>query len=146
MEDGETYPVRYYFPGYKREGVKKELDISRAGEINPQVAQEASPEVVEETDSVIVERLPGGFESKGMSVHRIIFAKEAELDVSAVGSFHSIVTVKGKAKISAKGKSYTIPMASAGGEMMIIPASAGEYKIIAEEPDTQLIDTFTPIK
>ncbi len=37
LEDGTTYPVRYYFPGYQREGALKSLDIDRVGEMKPEV-------------------------------------------------------------------------------------------------------------
>jgi mannose-6-phosphate isomerase class I len=43
MEDGATYPVRYYFPGYEREGSKKELDVARADEINAGVVKRPHP-------------------------------------------------------------------------------------------------------
>ena len=146
MEDGATYQVRYYFPGYQREGAKKELDIFRAGEVKSEVVVETAPKVLEKTDTVTVEKLPGGFEKKGLAVHRITIEKGAELEVSPAGSFHSLVAVQGKAGIMMGDEWFNIPKASPDGEMMIIPASCKGYKIVSEEPGTQVIDTFTPLE
>ncbi|MGB2629719.1 MAG: hypothetical protein WBD24_07365 [Candidatus Omnitrophota bacterium] len=146
MEDGATYPIRYYFPGRKREGGKKELDIDRANEINSEVVEEEAPEVIEKTDLLKIERLPGGFESKGLEVHRITLAEGAELDAASIQSFHNLVVVKGKAHIIVQKEDFDIPKAHPGGEMMIVPASAGSYRIKAKEQGTQIIDTFTPLE
>ena len=145
MEDGATYPVRYYFPGFEREGVKKELDVFRAGEINADVPREEEPETISRTESATVERLPGRFESKGLEVHRItIVPLGGELKVIESKSFHNLAVVNGKAALYVKDKRFEIPKAMAGGEMMILPATAPEFRIVAEEPGTQVIDTFSP--
>jgi len=140
LEDGATYPVRYYFPGYQRPGAQKKLDIDRVGEMNPAVVRESEPEIIAEG----VERLPGMFERKGLEVHRITLEKGRELKVPESTSFHTLVTVKGKARVIIGEKTYDIPKASPGGEMLIIPATVASYKIIADEP-SQVIDTFTPV-
>ncbi|MFH1305213.1 MAG: hypothetical protein ABIH74_02280 [Candidatus Omnitrophota bacterium] len=145
MEDGATYPVRYAFPGHEREGAKKVLDVERAGEINPEVVVGSAPEVIDERESIVVERLPGGFEDKGLEVHRITLSEGAEIVEEGITSFHTLVaTEENAAQIVVGGKTYTIPKAATGGEMLIIPASAGEYKIVASKP-VQIIDTFTPV-
>ncbi|MGD2278654.1 MAG: hypothetical protein PVH45_01000 [Candidatus Omnitrophota bacterium] len=145
MEDGATYPVRYYFPGYERGGVKKELDIFRAGEINADVPREEEPETIHRTDSATIERLPGRFESKGLEVHRItIVPLGGELKVTESRSFHNFVAVSGQAALYAGEKRFEMPKAIAGGEMMILPATSSDFKIVAEEPGTQVIDTFSP--
>ena len=146
MEDGATYPVRYYFPGYQRPGAKKELDIFRANEINEGVTEEVSPKVIKKTGAVMIEKLPGGFEKRGLAVHRITLEKGAELEVPAMGSFHSLVAVQGKASLVIGDEWFSIPKASPGGEMMIIPATCMGYKIASEEPATQIIDTFSPVE
>jgi mannose-6-phosphate isomerase class I len=146
MEDGATYPVRYFFPGYNRKGAKKELDIFRAREINDKVTKEARPEVIKKTESFMVEKLPGGFEKKGLAVNRVTVEKGQEMEVSPIGSFHNLVVVKGKASVMIGDEWFKIPKAEPGGEMMIIPATNMGYRIVSEEPDTQVIDTFTPLE
>ncbi|MFC1480055.1 hypothetical protein ACFL5Y_01250 [Candidatus Omnitrophota bacterium] len=144
LEDGSTYPVRYYFPGYEREGANKKLDIDRIGEMRSEAVEEVSPEVIEQAGSVKIERLPGAFEDKGLEVHRITLDKGSELEEKDIASFHNLVVIEGKARLITGGEEYTLPQASAGGEMLIVPAVAGSYRIVADEP-TQIIDTFTPI-
>ncbi|MDP8299154.1 MAG: hypothetical protein P9L88_04550 [Candidatus Tantalella remota] len=144
LEDGATYPVRYYFPGYERTGAQKMLDIHRVDEMTAAVSVEASPVVIAEDSTVKVERLPGSFEDKGLEVHRITLADEASLDVTNVESFHNLVVVEGKAKLVMGGEEYDIPKAVPGGDMLIVPATAGSYRIVAEG-QTQIIDTFTPV-
>jgi len=146
LEDGPTYPVRYAFPDYQRETARKVLDIDRVGEMHPEVVKGSAPEVISggKGSPVIVERLPGGFESKGLEVHRITLEAGAELEETALTSFHNLVVVEGKARIATGGKNYDIPEAAPGGEMLIVPASAGNYKIMADER-TRIIDTFTPV-
>jgi len=144
LEDGATYPVRYYFPGYKREGSKKELDIDRAGEMKPEVAVESLPVEIASADGCTIERLPGGFEDKGLEVHRIDMEAGSEFEVIGSSSFHNLVTVKGSASCTLGGDNYAIPKAEAGGKMLIIPACATSYRITASE-NTQIIDTFMPV-
>ncbi|MFH1552447.1 MAG: hypothetical protein ABID83_02255 [Candidatus Omnitrophota bacterium] len=144
LEDGSTYPVRYYFPDYEREGASKKLDIDRIEEMRAEAVGEVSPEVIEQTSSIKIERLPGAFEDKGLEVHRITLDKGAELEEKDITSFHNLVVIEGKARLTTGGKEYTLPQASAGGEMLIVPAVAGNYRIVADE-STQIIDTFTPI-
>ncbi len=144
LEDGATYPVRYFFPGYPREGARKKLDLDRAGEMGTDVVKESKPEIIEESASVKIERLPGDFEDKGLAVSRITLEKGAELQEAPITSFHTLSAVKGEARAVIGGKSYDIPKAAPGGEMLLIPASAGRYSIVADEA-TQIIDTFTPV-
>jgi len=144
LEDGATYPVRYYFPGYEREGAKKALDIGRVGEMGAEFVEGASPEVLKDTSSVKIERLPGDFEDKGLEVHRIKLEPGAELEMSGIKSFHTLVSVGGKAKIATNGREYDVPPAVAGEEMLIVPASAGSYTLKAES-SAIVIDTFTPV-
>ena len=144
LEDGETYPVRYYFPGYKRAGVEKILDIDRVLEMSPGFTEEAVPEIMKSENGCIVERLPGKFEDKGLEVHRIIMAPEANLEITEIHSFHIIVSVEGKSKIITKDSEYPVPQARPNGEMLIIPASLGSYGIMAEDR-AKIIDTFAPV-
>ncbi len=143
LEDGTTYPVRYYFPGFERPGAQKKLDIDRVDEMNPAFTPKTHPEVINEAAGCVTERLPGNFEDKGLEVHRISMSKGATLDQLSLTSFHDLVCVKGKAELLTGEMKYEIPKAVSGGEMLLVPASAGSYTITALE-DTQLIDTFTP--
>ncbi len=143
LEDGTTYPVRYAFPAYPREGAIKMLEIDRVSEILPEIVQKAYPEVIDETDYILVERLPGKFEDKGLEVHRITFNNDSEYQQSPA-SFHNLVVLEGSATLYIKNKEYSIPNAIPGGEMLIVPASSGRYKIHACK-STQIIDTFTPV-
>jgi mannose-6-phosphate isomerase class I len=145
LEDGETYPVRYCFPGYERPGVEKMLDIDRAAEMSPGFTEESLPEIMKSENGCVVERLPGKFEDKGLEVHRIIMEPGAVLEITDILSFHTIVSVEGEAKIITKDSEYPVPKARPNGEMLIIPASSGPYGIIAED-SVQIIDTFTPVK
>lgn len=145
LEDGETYPVRYCFPGYERPGVEKMLDIGRAAEMSAGFTEEALPEIIKNENGSVVERLPGKFEDKGLEVHRIIMEPGAVLETTDILSFHIIVSVEGEAKIIANDLDYPVPKARPNGEMLIIPASSGPYGIIAED-SAQIIDTFTPVK
>ncbi len=142
LEDGATYPVRYAFPAYPRNGYKKMLDIDRVGEMNPEVTKKAFPVVIEETNHVVVERLPGEFENKGLEVHRISLKIGAEFQRSLT-SFHNIVAINGNAHIIIDDEEYIIPKALPGGNMLIVPATIKNYKILARE-NVQIIDTFTP--
>lgn len=144
LEDGVTYPVRYYFPGYERPGAQKKLDIDRVCEMNTGIITDTPPEVIKDGKGCVIERLPGKFENKGLEVHRITMKSGSELDVPSIRSFHNLVLVSGKAKVIIKGKEYDVPKASPGGEMLIIPANTGSYRIIADEP-SQIIDTFIPV-
>ena len=144
LEDGATYPVRYAFPDYPVQSAKKMLDIDRTGEMHPEVCEKTLPEVIKESGGVKIERLPGNFEDKGLEVHRITLEKGAKLNVSEIKSLHNFVKVYGKANIDIGGTSFDVPQASAGGEMLIVPASAKRYGIVATE-DTQIIDTFIPV-
>ncbi len=143
LEDGTTYPVRYAFPAYPREGAVRMLEIDRVSEIVPEVAKNTYPEVIDETDYILVERLPGKFEEKGLEVHRLTFKNDSELQQSSTG-FHNLVALEGNATLFIKDKGYKIPNATPGREMLIVPASSGSYKIHACK-DTQIIDTFTPV-
>lgn len=145
LEDGETYPVRYCFPGYERPGIEKMLDIDRAAEMSPSFTEESLPEVMKSEKGCVVERLPGKFEDKGLEVHRIIMAPGAVLEIMDILSFHTIVSVEGAAKIITKNSEYPVPIARPNGEVLIIPASSGPYGIIAED-SVQIIDTFAPVR
>ena len=145
LEDGETYPVRYCFPGYERPGVEKMLDIDRAAEMSPGFTEVSLPEIIKNKNGCVVERLPGKFEDKGLEVHRIIMEPGAVLEITDILSFHTIVSVEGEARIITKDSEYPVPEARPNGEMLIIPASSGPYGIIAED-SAQIIDTFTPVK
>ncbi|MGB2600344.1 MAG: type I phosphomannose isomerase catalytic subunit [Candidatus Omnitrophota bacterium] len=146
MEDGATYPVRYFFPGYSRKGAKKELDIFRVKEVSDGVTKEASPEVIKKTEAFTVEKLPGGFEKKGLAVNRVTIEKGREMEVPPAGSFHNLVVVRGKAGVMIGDEWFKIPKAEPGGEMMIIPATNTGYRIVSEESGTQVIDTFSPLQ
>jgi len=149
-EDGATYPVRYAFPGYETATSTKTLDIARAGDLlNPTVAVETKPVVIENADGIIVEQLPGGFENKGLQVNRIKISEGADYNVTGNNSFHTLVLTNGEAQIyirDSKGKQdvYNIPLAQAGGTMLIVPASAKEYTINSID-GAEIIDTFTPM-
>ena len=143
LEDGATFPVRYYFPGHERPGAFKKLDIDRIGEMHAGVTPETLPEVIEEGEGYTIERLPGKFEDKGLEVRRISIKGSSELAFSGNSGLHNFVAVEGASRISAGGKEYAVPKAIAGGKMILVPASCREYRILADG-DTRLIDTFTP--
>ena len=144
LEDGATYPVRYYFPGHERPGARKVLDIDRCLEMKPEVVKESLPKVIKEGEGYVVERLPGGFEDKGLEVDRIDMKEGSTIELREAGSLHNLVTVKGKATLSAGAKDYEIPKANAQGRMLIVPACAYSCRITASEP-VQIIDTFIPV-
>ncbi len=143
LEDGTTYPVRYAFPAYPQEGAIRILEIDRVSEILPEVVEKSYPEVIDKTDYILVERLPGKFENKGLEVHRITFKNDTEYQLSPT-SAHNLIVLEGNATLYIKDKEYSIPNAIPGGEMLIVPASSGSYKIQACK-STQIIDTFTPV-
>ena len=143
LEDGATYPIRYAFPEFPVEGAKKMLDIDRVEEMHADVVKEQDPIVIKEDDTCKVERLPGDFEDKGLEVHRITLNDGAVLPQKDIKSFHTLVTVAGKAQVVIGGREYDVPKAIPGGEMLLIPASAGNYTLKAGGK-TQIIDTFTP--
>jgi len=141
VDDGDTFPVRYYFPGYERPGAQKKLDVDRVNELKTGTAKEEKPVKLNNK----IERLPGGFEDKGLEVHRITLQDREEYIFNEVKSFHNLFTVSGKAKIEISGEICAIPDAKPGENGMIVPASAGNYRIISEEDSTQIIDTFSPV-
>ncbi|MFC1644349.1 hypothetical protein ACFL5C_03445, partial [Candidatus Omnitrophota bacterium] len=117
--------------------------------INPYAKGEVDMQSLREDAKVKVERLPGGFENKGLEVHRITFKETAELEFSDVTSFHTMLAIGGKAWVEIAGKRYEIPEAQAMTKarktpVPIIPANVGSYKIIAEK-GVQIIDTFSPV-
>lgn len=144
LEDGATYPVRYHFPDYPKETAERKLDLDRIGEMNAGAWKRGTPDIIDQTDAVKVERLPGGFEDKGMEARRITISKDAELSYDAVKSFHTLVAINGIAEAVIDDTHYNIPKAVPDGQMLLIPASSANYKVIAKE-DAQLIDTFTPV-
>ena len=144
LEDGATYPVRYYFPGYKREGAQKKLDLDRISEMTVSPVREAAPEIVKDAGGYKIERLSGGFEDKGLEVNRITLEKGTEMDFEGILSFHNLVSLEGEAGVITAGKEVDIPKAVPGGKMLIVPASAGEFKIKAHTK-CLIIDTFSPV-
>ncbi len=146
MEDGATYPVRYAFPGHSRETASKVLDLDRVEEIIPSVAGNVCPDIIERTDKVTVEKLPGGFEDKGMEVRRITMVKGSEILISGSFSDHllAIVNNDGKAMLVFDNKDFSINRADPGESLMLVPSSIKDFKIRALE-DVQIIDTFTPV-
>ena len=144
LEDGATYPVRYYFPGYERAGAQKKLDLDRAGEMKAEIVRVDSAEIICERAGCVIERLPGNFEDKGLEVRRITLDDGAHLEVKDITSFHNFVVVTGRAEIVINGEAYHIPDAAPGCDMLIVPASAGEYQIISAD-GARIIDTFTPV-
>ncbi len=143
-EDGATYPVRYYFPGYERPLSKKKLDTDRVGEIKAEFIENIPCEVLKKTPQLAIERLPGNFEDKGLEVRRITIKMRAEEEIPHITSFHNLVAVAGSCKVIVKGEEYAAPRAQAGGEMLIIPQSAGSFKVVCDQ-ECQIIDTFTPV-
>jgi phosphomannomutase len=144
LEDGATYPVRYYFPGYQKEGALKKLDIDRAGEMKPEVTVDALPEVLESGKGYTVERLPGNFSKMGLEARRITFERPFVIKDYDDSGMHSIVAVSGEAFVCYDGIEYPIPEAVPGKAMMIVPASCRGYAIKGTA-HTALIDTFTPV-
>jgi phosphomannomutase len=144
LEDGATYPVRYYFPGYEREGAGKMLDLDRVDEMTPEVVSEQAPVEAESGKGYTVERLPGGFEDKGLEVHRINMRPGACVRFDRIKSFHTLVAVSEGAEVVVKGETFPIPAARPDGEMLQVPASAGSMEIRASA-DVRVIDTFTPV-
>lgn len=143
-EDGATYPVRYYFPGYERPGAKKALDIDRVGEILPEVTVEEAPVVTLDADGVRIEKMPGDFDDKGLAVERISIEAGKTHVVEQSESFHNLVLVGGDASVVIDGESYKIPTAGAGSQTLIIPATAKSFSIVAES-NAQIIDMFSPV-
>lgn len=144
LEDGATFPVRYYFPGYERPGAFKKLDIDRVGEMRAGVTPETKPETIEEAAGYTIERLPGKFEDKGLEVRRVNFRKSSKLEFKDNSVMHSLVAVREGAFIVADGGKYPVPKAVPGGEMLIVPASRRDYIVFADN-ETSVIDTFTPV-
>lgn len=145
LEDGETYPVRYYFPGYKRQGAIKKLDIERVNEINAEVVKESFSKVIEKGHGYVIERLSGDFRDKGLEVRKIVLKKNTEKEFVSITSFHSLVLIQGRASVVINRRKYEIPKAIAGCEILIIPASSKDYKIVTAENSASIIDTFTLI-
>ncbi|MDR4499027.1 MAG: hypothetical protein MRK02_14090 [Candidatus Scalindua sp.] len=143
LEDGATYPVRYAFPAYPRKETERILDIDRAGEMNPNVMRKVFPELIQKTDQVVIERLPGGFEDRGLEVLRLRLEKGAELQ-QTLTSFHYLAVTHGLASVVINDEKYEIPRALPGGNMLLVPALIGSYTIVAIE-NTQIIDTYTPV-
>ena len=144
LEDGMTYPVRYYFPGYQRQDALKVLDIDRVDEMNPEVTADVLPESIDKGDGYVVDRLPGNFAEKGLEVHRIILETHSVVKRHNNSSMHSMVASKGEAFVFFEGKEYSVPQASPGGDMLIVPASCTEYEI-KTDLGAEIIDTFTPV-
>ena len=144
LEDGATYPVRYAFPDYPTSSAKKMLDIDRTGEMHPEVVVKKDPFVIEKTDSVIIEQMPGGFEDKGLEVHRITLLKDAKVEIPNINSFHNLVAIEGNAFIKTSGVKYNLPNAVPGKEMLMVPVSARAFGIISSGRSV-ILDTFTPV-
>jgi len=144
LEDGATYPVRYYFPGYERPLAQKKLDLDRIEEMNAEIVRISLPEVVYRDNKCVIERLPGKFEDKGLEVRRITLEEDSYTEAKNIASFHSFLAITGTAEILIKGKKCRIPTAAAGGEMLIVPASAKNYRIESAS-GACIIDTFTPV-
>ncbi len=144
LEDGATFPVRYYFPGHERPGAFKKLDIDRVGEMRSGITPETLPEIIEEGAGYTVERLPGKFEDKGLEVRRVNMRKSSSLEFKNNSTLHSFVAVREGASIIAGGGKYPVPKAVPGGEMLIVPASCADYTVYADK-ETCIIDTFTPV-
>ncbi len=143
LEDGSTYPIRYAFPGYQRREAKKLLDIDRVGEMHTRILENTTPAFLKETKDTLVERLPGGFEDRGLAVHRIRLEKGAEY-TEILTSFHSLVLTDGNAHLVIEERKYEIPKVIPDGQMLFVPASVKNYKIVATKT-SHIIDTFTPI-
>ncbi|MBF0252574.1 MAG: hypothetical protein HQL29_02045 [Candidatus Omnitrophica bacterium] len=142
-EDGATYPIRYYFPDFPVSGANKKLDIDRVNEILPEKWKSEPPRKILQKNGVKIERLPGGFENKGMAVDRIILSGGSQLSVETK-SYHMLTSVKGEPSIKIGKKIFKIPAASKNGDMMLIPALVGKYVILCAA-DTEIIDTYTPV-
>ncbi|MBD3295808.1 MAG: hypothetical protein GF392_00385 [Candidatus Omnitrophica bacterium] len=144
LEDGATYPVRYYFPGYEREGAEKRLDLDRVDEMAPEVVTGEAPVEIERGKGYTVERLPGDFADKGLEVHRVNMKTGSSVRVDRIASFHTLVAVSGGAEFVVNGETFSIPVARPDGEMVQVPAAAGSMEIRAAA-DVRVIDTFTPV-
>lgn len=146
MEDGATYPVRYAFPGYERPSASKTLDVDRVSEIRPGVTKEETPRIIDEDPGIRIERLPGGFEKKGMEVRSLSLEKGARYTVgkNQAGHLLAIADRQGEAAVIVGNKEYNINRAQAGKPLIFIPASIRSYTIKAVEP-CRIIDTFSPV-
>ncbi len=144
LEDGTTYPVRYYFPGYERPGALKSLDTDRVDEMRPEVTPDIVPEIIDRRDGYFVERLPGNFAEKGLEAHRITFNGTSLIKVEGNSVMRSMVASKGRVFICFDGRELPVPQASPGGKMAILPATLSRYDL-RSEGDAQIIDTFTPL-
>jgi len=144
LEDGATYPVRYYFPDHPCKSGKKKLDLDRIGEISTKKWDKGRIDVIEGHGKLSVERLPGGFEEKGMQVNRIMIPAAGRYTSGNLKSYHTLVVIKGKADLVVMEKRYSIPKAGPGSLMLLVPASSGVFSISAGA-DSQVLDTFTPV-
>ncbi|HTY45746.1 MAG TPA: hypothetical protein VMD52_07155 [Patescibacteria group bacterium] len=144
LEDGATYPVRYFFPDYPVASGKKKLDLDRIGEICTKKWTPGDSQLVDTRGGVSVERLPGGFEAKGMQVNRITIPANEKYLNENVKSCHMLVIIKGRAHLVIAGKKFPIPEAKAGSEMLLVPASSGSFSVLSDT-QAQLLDIFTPV-
>ena len=120
------------------------MEIDRVEEISCDIVGKGNIEVIEQTEDFIVEKMPGGFEEKGLQVNRITIEKNKSFNVNDIKSFHSLVSIKGKAQIIIKNKNYDIPLVVPNGKMLLIPAICKNFEIRAIEK-VQIIDIFTPV-
>lgn len=144
LEDGATYPVRYYFPDYPVKSGKKKLDLDRIDEICAQKWTKGDMEIIDNQGKASVERLPGGFEDKGMQVNRINIPANEKYVNKNLKSYHTLVVIKGKADLVVNDKKYSIPLAGAGSDMLLTPPSSGSFSITSSI-GIELLDIFTPV-
>jgi len=141
MEDWDTYPIRA-------------LDTEKYTELNTVFVE--VPETLEmigdkTTAQVRYERLPGAFEPKGLESHRITMQPNAEIVEANVTSAHNFMLAQGAATVIVTGKNgevfegVQVSAVTAGGNALMIPASAKSYKVIAGDRGAQIIDTFVPV-
>ncbi|MBF0494578.1 MAG: hypothetical protein HQL28_05555 [Candidatus Omnitrophica bacterium] len=144
LEDGATYPVRYFFPDYPVRGAEKRLDLDRVDEINPRVWKKETPALLWDSDGIRVERLPGGFEKKGMQVNRISLKKGAVCNYRSIASYKYLTLLSGEAETITLGGSFKIPVLKPGGQLLLVPACVRNFEIKAAA-DSEIIVTFTPV-
>lgn len=141
LDDGATYPVRYYFPGYPRETGQKELALARTGELKTTTGHKILPHVTSPRANVEVEDFSDIFEGSGLTVHRLAMDKNTSYGVTGNRTVHMLSTVTGQAGIETDTGYYDIPPVCPDGEMLLLPAGLPNYSLKATS-QAQILDIF----
>jgi len=82
---------------------------------------------------------------RGLELSRITLEENAESAVPEVPGFHRLAVVNGAAEVIINGERYQIPGTAAGAEIMVIPATVKEYRIVAADEGAEIIDIYAAI-